>query len=175
MTYTSPFGDPDSDHDSDEDVLCVSRAHPVNTLGATLTEYAMAAQAAIGAQAAQPAFFLARQLAELSLKALYPSYATVKQLKSSHILTDFLDALDVAGDPLLGAGDTERDIVAFIRDLARHDSTGDQGRYYTTKNGRPSLATVCCADRDLLSTWVWTLENYVIDRLEPGCTRQISS
>ncbi|MFI7531430.1 hypothetical protein [Nocardia salmonicida] len=175
VTYTSPFGDPETDHDSDEDVLCVSRAHPINTLGSTLTEYARAAQAAIDAQAAQPAFFLARQLAELSLKALYPSYTTVKPLKSSHILTDFLDALEAAGDPLLGAGETERDIVSFIRDLARHDSAGDQGRYYTTKNGQPSLATVCCADRDLLSRWVWTLENYVIDSLEPGCIRPISS
>ncbi|WP_328714234.1 hypothetical protein [Nocardia salmonicida] len=153
----------------------MSRAHPINTLGSTLTEYATAAQAAIDADAAQPAFFLARQLAELSLKALHPNYTAVRQLKVSHSLTDFLDALAALGDPLLGAGETEQDVVAFIRDLAHHDGTGDQGRYYTTRNGAPSLATVCCADRDLLSKWVWMLENYIIDRLEPGCIRPFSS
>lgn len=167
MAYISPFGDPAVDHDSKDDVLCVSREHPMNaSVTMTLLDYASAAQACIDTGVAQPAFFLSRQLAELSLKALYPAYASTPALQSSHILSKFLAALEAAGDPLLGAGDTERDIVAFIRDLERHDKNGDQGRYHTTKDGRPSLATVCCADRELLSAAVWKLYNYVSERLE---------
>lgn len=168
VAYISPFGDPSVDHDSRDDVLCISREHPMNSHAMTLFDFASAAQAAIDAGSAQPAFFLSRQLAELSLKALYPSYTSSPTLRSSHILTKFLDTLAAAGDPLLGNGDTERDIVAFIRDLERHDKNGDQGRYHTTKDGRPSLATVCCADRELLSISVWRLYNYVADRLEAG-------
>ncbi|MBF6302674.1 hypothetical protein IU459_34845 [Nocardia amamiensis] len=168
MAYISPFGDPAVDHDSRDDVLCISREHPMNSPSMTLFDFASAAQAAIDAGAAQPAFFLSRQLAELSLKALYPAYATTPGLKSSHILTDFLDTLAAAGDPLLGDGETEHAIVAFVRDPQHHDRNGDQGRYHTTKDGRPSLATVCCADRELLSESVWRLYHYVADRLEPA-------
>ncbi|MBF6137808.1 hypothetical protein IU501_33090 [Nocardia otitidiscaviarum] len=166
MTYISPFGDPTVDHDSRDDVLCMSREHPMNSHSMTLFEFASAAQAAIDAGSAQPAFFLSRQLAELSLKALYPTYSSTPALKSCHVLTDFLDTLAQASDPLLGGGEAERDIVAFIHDLHRHDEKGDQGRYHTTRDGRPSLASVCCADREVLSKWVWELYNYVAGRLE---------
>ena len=167
VAYISPFGDPTVDHDSRDDVLCMSREHPINAPSTTLFEFASAAQAAIDAGAAQPAFFLSRQLAELSLKALYPAYSGIPALRSSHVLTAFLDALAAAGDPLLGTGETERDIVAFVRDLERHDRNGDQGRYPTTKDGRPALATVCCADRELLSKSVWRLYHYAADRIDP--------
>lgn len=169
MTYISPFGDPTVDHDSGDDVLCVSRAHPMNSaISSTLFDFASAAQASIDAGSAQPAFFLSRQLAELSLKALYPVYSTTPGMKSAHSLTKFLEALAALGDPLLGGGETERDIVAFIRDLHARDPIGDQGRYHTTKDGRPSLETVCCADPLLLSESVWRLYHYLVDRLTPS-------
>ena len=164
MTYVSPFGDPATDHDSGPDPLCMSRAHSTHSVLETLDEFWTAAIAAIEAGAAQPAFFLSRQLAELSLKALYPEYRTSK-LRRSHDLAEFLDALNEGGDELLDSDDARRHLVAFIRDLDRHDKIGDQGRYPLTNAGTPSLATVCCADRQILTQEVDQLHSYVRGRL----------
>lgn len=165
VTYVSPFGDPATDHDSNPDVLCMSREHSANSVLDTLDEFHIAATAAIDAGAAQPAFFLSRQLAELSLKALHPQYVRSRKLRRNHVLADFLDVLETEGDELLDADSERQDIVAFIRDLGRHDKYGDQGRYPLTNDGTPSLATVCCADRVILMREVGRLHHYVTTRL----------
>lgn len=144
MTYVSPFNTPDSDHDSGLDPLCMSRAHSVDVID-TLAEFYLAAEATIRDRASLPAFFLARQLAELSLKALVGDYRETK-LRNSHNLTALLDALASRNDELFD-GDSERThIVAFIRDMQKHDERGDQGRYPEATDGTPSLSTICCAD-----------------------------
>jgi hypothetical protein len=78
VTYVSPFGDPHVDHDNGPDPLCISREHSVNSDIDTLAEFYLAAVAAIEVEAAQPAFFLARQLAELALKALHCDYRGIQ-------------------------------------------------------------------------------------------------
>lgn len=164
MTYVSPFGDPYTDHDGD-DPLCISRAHVAEDVVETLAEFYVAARAAINDGAAQPAFFLSRHLAELSLKALHPDYRNSKSLRTSHDLGKFLDELDSRGDELLDANSERKHLVAFIRDLDRHDRRGDEGRYHLTKEGTPSLSTVCCADRKILTQEVERLYQYVARRL----------
>jgi HEPN domain-containing protein len=163
MTYVSPFNTPDSSHDSGLDPLCMSRAHSVDIID-TLAEFRLAAEAAIRDRASLPAFFLARQLAELSLKALYDDYRETK-LKNTHNLTALLDALAVRYDELLD-GDPERaHIVAFIRDLQSHDGRGDQGRYPEASDGTPSLSTVCCAEPELLAQEIERMYLYVARRI----------
>lgn len=160
MTYRSPFGDIDtSDHNGD-DALCLSRTHCANAVEDTLAEFHQAAVATIDSGAAQPAFFLARQLAELGLKALH-----APDFPAGHNLTKLLDSLGQRGDELLAGGQEQELIVAFARDLAHHDAGGDQGRYPTTRGGDPALATVCCADPTLLREHVDRLHGYVQRRL----------
>lgn len=163
MPYVSPFNSPDTDHDSGPDPLCMSRAHSLDIVE-TLAEFCMAAEAAILNCASLPAFFLARQLAELSLKALYDDYRSTS-LRSSHSLIAFLDALAARNDELLDDHPERTQIVAFIRDLDSHDRRGDQGRYPEASDGRPSLSTVCCADPELLAQEVKRLYLYVARRL----------
>lgn len=93
---------------------------------------------------------MARQLAELSLKALYGDYRKTK-LKNTHSLTALLDALAARNDELLDDDPERAHIVAFIRDLQSHDQRGDQGRYPEASDGTPSLSTVCCAVPELLA------------------------
>jgi HEPN domain-containing protein len=160
MTYRSPFGDIDTSDHNGEDALCLSRTHCADAVEDTLAEFHQAAVAAIDSRAPQPAFFLARQLAELGLKALHGNNFPI-----THSLTKLLDALGQRGDELL-AGGTEPDlVVAFVRDLDHHDAGGDQGRYPTTRTGAPALATVCCADPTLLREHVDRLHGYVRRRL----------
>ena len=163
MTYVSPFNNPHTDHDSGRDPLCMSRANTADIVE-TLAEFRLAAEAAIYNRASLPAFFLARQLAELSLKALYETYRGTKSTKT-HSLTKLLDSLAACGDEMLD-GDSERiHIVAFIRDLQLHDAGGDQGRYQEATDGRPSLSTVCCADPELLAQELERLYLYVARRI----------
>ncbi|MDV7091010.1 HEPN domain-containing protein [Rhodococcus opacus] len=160
MTYLSPFGDITTSEHNGPDALCLSRTHCANAVGETIAEFYLAAIAAIDGRAAQPAFFLARQLAELGLKALH-----APDFPAGHSLTRLLDSLRGRGDELL-AGGTEQDlVVAFVRDLDHHDAAGDQGRYPTTRNGDLALATVCCADPTLLREHVDRLYDYVQRRL----------
>lgn len=163
MTYVSPFNSPDTDHDGGPDALCMSRAHS-HDIVETLAEFRFAAEAAIGNFASLPAFFLARQLAELSLKAMYSDYRSTR-LRNSHSLTDFLNALDDRNDELLDDDPERTQIVAFIRDLDSHDRRGDQGRYPEASDGTPSLSTVCCADPELLTQEIERLYMYAARRL----------
>ncbi|SOD66932.1 hypothetical protein SAMN06297387_1283 [Streptomyces zhaozhouensis] len=160
MSYASPFGRLDADHDSVAHTLCLSRTHCVSAPEETLAEYHQAAVAAIERSAPQPAFFLARQLAELTLKALHTS-----PYRFTHRLDQLLESLAEAGDDLLAGGSEENDLVAFIRDLDACDSAGDEGRYPTTRNGTPALANVCCADPALLRALVDRLHTYAQTRL----------
>ncbi|MEU9168564.1 HEPN domain-containing protein [Streptomyces sp. NPDC048420] len=160
MNYRSPFGSIDSDDHNGPDALCLSRTHCTDAAEDTINEFHQAAVAAIERRAPQPAFFLARQLAELSLKALHgPTFPI------THSLTALLDSLERRGDLLVADGAEEHTIVAFIRDLDFYDANGDQGRYPTTRSGTPSLATVCCADPALLREHVDQLHSYVQRRL----------
>src|SRR4051812_32452891 len=93
MTYRSPFGDIDAGDHNGEDALCLSRKHCVNAVEDTLMEFHQAAVAAIDSRAPQPAFFLARQLAELALKALH-----LPGFPAGHNLTALLDSLHQRGD-----------------------------------------------------------------------------
>ena len=160
MTYRSPFGDiATSDHNG-PDALCLSRTHCADAVEDTLAEFHQAAVAAILSRAPQPAFFLARQLAELSLKALHGT-----DFPATHSLTRLLDGLSQRGDELLARGVEQDQVVAFVRDLDHHDAGGDQGRYPTTRAGDPALATVCCADPALLREHVDRLYGYARRRL----------
>ena len=160
MSYRSPFGAVGSGDHNGPDALCLSRTHCADAIGDTLNEFHVAARATIERRAPQPAFFLARQLAELGLKALHGV-----SCPRTHSLTELLDRLGHRGDDLLGGG-TEQDlVVAFIRDLDACDAAGDQGRYPTTRDGVPSLAMVCCADPALLREHVDRLYGYVQRRL----------
>lgn len=123
MSYISPFGEIGSDHNG-PDALCLSRAHCTDAVEETLAEFHQAAIAAIERPAPQPAFFLARQLAELGLKALHGSI-----YPRTHSLIKLLDSLGQRGDELLGDEEEQQLLVAFIRDLDAHDAGGDQGRY----------------------------------------------
>lgn len=160
MTYRSPFGDIDTSNHNGEDALCLSRTHCENAVEDTLAEFHQAAIATIDRGSAQPAFFLARQLAELGLKALH-----TPDFPAGHDLIKLLDSLGQRGDELLTGGREQQLIVSFVRDLDRHDAGGDQGRYPTTRSGDPALATVCCADPTLLRLHVDRLHGYVQRRL----------
>lgn len=118
----------------------------------------VAALAAIERRAPQPAFFLARQLAELGLKALHSV-----DCPRTHSLTELLDRLGRRRDDLLGG--TEQDlVVAFIRALDAWDAASDQAATQLPA-GVPSLAMVCCADPALLREHVDRLYGYVRRRL----------
>jgi HEPN domain-containing protein len=161
MAYRSPFSGFAGDDHNGGDALCLSRTHCVDAVEDTLAEFHQAAIAAIDAQAGQPAFFLARQLAELSLKALHGNI-----FPKTHSLTRLLDGLDQREDELLAGGpDHQALVVEFIRDVDRYDAGGDQGRYPTTRNGDPALASVCCVDPALLREHVDRLYGYVQRRL----------
>ncbi|MER5503000.1 hypothetical protein ABT096_38290 [Streptomyces sp. NPDC002561] len=162
MTYRSPFGTIDTDHDW-PDALCLSRTHCVNAPEETFGEFYAATIAVIEAGTAQPAFFLCRHMAELSLKALLgPNHKKV-----GHDLGKLLAQLEERGDDLLGPGQEQRLVADFIRDMHRIDPKGDEGRYATTTGGTPSLATVCCADPALLRAYVDLLFTYTQSRLVP--------
>lgn len=159
MTYVSPFGAMDVDHEWPK-ALCLSRTHCENASEETIGEFFQGAITLIDAGVAQPAFFLARQLAELSLKAfLGPGK------KAGHDLGKLLGKLQESGDDLFAAGDERRLIVDFIRDLHARDPKGDQGRYPTTLSGDPSLASVCCADPELFGQYVRHLFLYTQGRI----------
>jgi HEPN domain-containing protein len=160
VNYVSPFGAIESDDHNWPDALCLSRTHCDDAISETLAEFHEATLAAIERPAAQPAFFLARQLAELGLKALVGS-----GYPPTHSLTELLDGLAERDDDLVGGGNEQELVVAFIRDLDRHDARGDQGRYPTTRQGAPSLATVCCADPVHLREHVVRLYGYLLGRL----------
>jgi HEPN domain-containing protein len=160
-TYTSPFGVLSGVDHNGPDALCLSRTHCTNAVEETLHEFYLAAQAAIDSRAPQPAFFLARQLAELACKALLGPGAP-----ATHDMAKLLECLGAQGDDLLKAGAEQELIVEFIRDLDQHDRIGDQGRYPTTRNGSPALANVCCADPTLLSQHIDRLHGYVQNRLQ---------
>jgi HEPN domain-containing protein len=88
-TYISPFGVfSDADHNG-QDALCLSRTHCTDAAEETLREFYVAASAAISSRAPQPAFFMARQLAELACKALIGPTAAF-----THDLTKLLQALE---------------------------------------------------------------------------------
>ncbi|MEV8103638.1 hypothetical protein [Streptomyces sp. NPDC088135] len=159
MTYVSPFGDMDTDHDW-PDALCLSRAHCVNASEETIGEFYEGTIALIEAGTPQPAFFLARQLAELSLKA----FAGPGQ-NARHDLGKLLKRLQESGDDLFAAGDDRRLVVEFIQDLYDRDPGGDQGRYATTTGGTLSLAKVCCANPKLFHQYVDLLFTYTQGRL----------
>jgi hypothetical protein len=160
MTYRSPFGDISTSDHNGEDALCLSRMHCANPVDETLAEFHRAAVATIDSGAAQPAFFLARHLHELGLKAMHAPDFPV-----GHNLIKLLDSLGQRGDELLASGQEQQLIVSSVRDLAYHDAGGDQGRYPTTRNGDPALATLCCADPAQLRTRVDRLHSYVQRRL----------
>ncbi|GAA2679829.1 MULTISPECIES: hypothetical protein [Actinosynnema] len=160
MTYRSPFGDMNTSYHNDGDALCLSRTHCADPVEDTLAEFHQAAVAAIVNRVPQPAFFLARQLAQLGLKALHDDTFPV-----THSLTTLLDELARRGDELLAEGTEQNLVVAFVRDLDHYDAVGDQGRYPTTRTGDPALATVCCAAPALLREHVDRLYGYVQRRL----------
>lgn len=159
MTYVSPFGDMDTEHEW-PDVLCLSRTHCANPSEETINEFYAGAIVLIDAGIPQPAFFLARQLAELSLKALVGPGP-----KDGHDLGKLLKRLQESGDDLFAAEDDRRLVVEFIRDLYTRDLRGDQGRYATTKGGTLSLAAVCCANPELFRQYVDLLFAYTQERL----------
>jgi HEPN domain-containing protein len=160
MSYTSPFGTVGDAEHNGPDALCLSRTYCANAIEDTLAEYHQIAIAAIECGTPQPAFFLARQVAELGLKALLGADALV-----THSLTKLLDRLGQRGDDLLAGGDEQDLIVEFVRDLDSRDGVGDQGRYPTTVKGDLSLATVCCVDPALHREHVDRLYGYVRQRL----------
>ncbi|MGW4160348.1 hypothetical protein [Streptomyces sp. SS162] len=162
MTYVSPFGDMDTDHEWPR-ALCLSRTHCSNAVEETLTEFYQCAVAAIGAEppCPQPAFFLARHLAELSLKALVGPVPK----RFNHDLGKLLAHLQESGDDLFAGGEEQHLIVEFVRDLYARDPGGDEGRYATTKGGTPALATVCCANPLLFRRYIDLLFDYTQERL----------
>ncbi|WP_333745814.1 HEPN domain-containing protein [Streptomyces sp. IBSBF 2950] len=159
MTYQSPFGATDIDHEW-PDALCLSRANCANASEETIGEFYEGAIALIDAGIPQPAFFLARQLAELCLKALLGP----GQVKG-HDLGKLLKQLEENDDDLFDVGDDRHLVVEFIRDLHRRDPKGDQGRYPTTTSGAPSLASVCCANPPLFGRYVNLLFLYTQTRM----------
>jgi hypothetical protein len=161
MSYVSPFGEMGTDHEW-ADPMCLSRAHCANASEETIGEFYLGAVALIDAGIPQPAFFLARQLAELSLKALLGPGQT-----HGHDLGKLLKQLEERGDDLFTADGDRRLVVAFIRDLHSRDPKGDQGRYATTTSGALSLAAVCCADPVLFRQYVDRLFFYTQERLSP--------
>jgi hypothetical protein len=72
-----------------------------------------------------------------------------------------LGALAARGDELLDDDLRRKHVVTFIGDLDHHDKRGDQGRYPLTSEGKPSLASVCCANPELLKQEVDGLYTYV--------------
>ncbi|MDX3488174.1 hypothetical protein [Streptomyces sp. ID05-18] len=160
MNYVSPFGDMDTDHEW-PDALCLSRAHSANASDDTIDEFYEGAVTLIDAGIPQPAFFLARQLAELSLKALVGPGPK----KFNHDLGKLLKHLQESGDDLFAAGEDRHLVVEFIRDLYNRDPGGDEGRYATTKGGTPALAKVCCANPPLFRRYVDLLFAYTQARL----------
>lgn len=168
MTYQSPFGDIDTDHEW-PDALCLSRVNCANASEETIGEFFEGAIALIDAGIPQPAFFLARQLAELSLKAILGlgqvKDRDLEKLLKRHDLEKLLKRLEESDDDLFAVGDDRHLVVEFIRDLHRRDPNGDEGRYPTTTKGVPSLAAVCCANPPLFREYVNLLFVYTQGRI----------
>lgn len=158
-TYRSPFGDPSTDHNT-PNALCITRSGDATAMRSTLIDYSVMAIHAIDQGIPQPAFFLARQFAELSVKALLgPNH------KQGHNLVKLLDELEQRGDDLFtGTDKGQPDLVEFIRDLNKHDPRGDEGRY-PTSHGQPSLSGSCCANPAILREHVGRLQAYVLPRV----------
>lgn len=159
MTYLSPFGEPSTDHDT-PDALCLARVNFDKPMLATVEEYASGALNMIEAGFAQPAFFLARQFAELSLKALIgPNH------QRGHDLELLLKVLEDQDHDLSIRTDAEQPLIRkFILDLHRVDPGGDEGRY-PTSHGQPALDACCCADPVILREHVLRLRSYVEPRV----------
>lgn len=157
--YRSPFGDPSTDHDT-PDALCLARVNFDKPMLATIAEYAAGAVTLIDAGFAQPAFFQARQLAELSLKGLIgPNHPW------GHDLEKLLKVLEDQNHDLFTGTDAEQWLVlAFVRDLHRVDPGGDEGRY-PVSHGLPALDKCCCADPVILREHVLRLHSYVEPRV----------
>ncbi|MFD4444418.1 hypothetical protein ACFWPK_32045 [Nocardia sp. NPDC058519] len=158
--YTSPFVCT-KEHDSDDPVLCLSRANFGNPTEETFIEYAFAAGWLIKSPLVlgQPAFFLTRQVAELALKALLPTPVF------GHDLDKLLNRLQGLGDDLLAGGTEQAQIVAFIRELHHFDPGGDGGRYAHTTGKAPALEDACHAEPDLLLDELNRLVTYTANRL----------
>jgi hypothetical protein len=90
---------------------CACPAQTARTPSTTLAEFH---QAAIDSGAAQPAFFLARHLAELTLKAWH-----LPDFPVGHNLTTLPDSLGQCGDELVDGGAEQNMNVRFVDDLAR--------------------------------------------------------
>ena len=110
---------------------------------------------------------LARQLAELSLKAILGP-------AKGHNLVKLLKQLEEADDDVFAAGDDQHLVVEFIRDLHRRDPNDDEGRYPATTKGVPSLATVCCANPPLFREYITILFMYTQGRISRAAQMALS-
>ncbi|WP_328664635.1 hypothetical protein [Nocardia salmonicida] len=159
--YKSPFVCTE-EHESDDPVLCLSRANFGNPTEETFIEYAFAAGVLIKSPLVlgQPAFFLTRQVAELALKALLLPTPVF-----GHDLDKLLNRLQGLGDDLFVGGAEQAQIVEFIRELHCFDPGGDGGRYSHTTGNAPALEDACHAEPDLLLDELNRLVTYTANRL----------
>ncbi|MEV4414004.1 hypothetical protein [Catellatospora sp. NPDC049609] len=164
LIFENPFGDPNDDHET-PDPLCLARVNFDLPMASTIEEFYVTAMLAIDNNLGQAAFFNIRQLAELSLKALFgPTYQDDRKLRFCHDLDELLAALG-PGHDLVTQDDEDQDvIVGFIRKIAEIDPKGDEGRYPLT-GGQPSLSRVCHAEKDKLRLYTGVLYEYVSKRV----------
>ena len=158
MEYYTPFDLVDDDHDNC-DALCLSLEHDPAPAELTWGTFDEAATALLATGMEQPAFYMARQFVELSLKRLQPAHG--------HDLVKLLDGLP-AGDPLVTATDGVQFLLrSFILDLARVDPDSTAGRYGVTK-GAPAFKGICCVKGSQLQRHLRELFNYVEERAYVG-------
>lgn len=162
-SYSSPFVCT-KEHESDDQVLCLSRANFDDPTEETFIEVAFAAGLLIGSplRLGQPAFFMTRQVAELALKALLTPPMTGSAFR--HDLDKLLDHFQNLGDDLFAGGVEQSQVVEFIRELHRLDPVGDGGRYSHTRRAL-ALEGVCHAEPDLLLDELNRLVTYTATRL----------
>lgn len=174
MAYQSIFG-PIGTDDHGDDVLCLSRGHGGDPFGDTLREYytvfleiTEVRDNSVLVEIGQPAFFLARQIAEIGLKSLYGEGYEI-----THCLEKLLDNLRRSSHPIFADSDN-CDLVDFMLDINSHDAKGVEGRYPVTLDGMPSLSTACCVDRQKLIDYTTRLYVYVQANRKIGSKSAIS-
>jgi hypothetical protein len=163
----SPFTDVKADECFGEEVVeheihgsvCVSRDRAFLSSKSTFIEFVRAsfvlAEHAGGHSWGQPLWFVARQAIELGLKEQILGKSS--KWPNGHKLEVLLQELK-ALDPNACCGE----LGEFVCLMGKHDPAGDEGRYFTKKNGACSLSAVCCIDPQKLIYFVGLMRKEVI-------------
>jgi hypothetical protein len=107
----------------------------------------------------QPLWSVARQAIELGLKELILQKS--KTWTDGHKLEELLNKLRGLDNNACSG-----ELGEFVLLVGKHDTAGDEGRYFTKRDGTCSLSAVCCIDPQKLIYFVGLMRKEVISDLD---------